>query len=85
MTHARNARVMTAANLVDGMNLEQKDKKYDSAVMIFDSDNSDGSDYSNMKETPMQLLAKTPTEVELKAIFQQTRARDTDMFKKLCA
>lgn len=63
MAYASNTLVVRAAKLVDGINLDQKDKKYDFAKVIFNSDNSNASDCSNLEESSMQLSAKTSTKV----------------------
>lgn len=45
---------MKAAKLVDSINLKQENKKYNPAKVIFDSDNSNMSDYSNLEKTSIQ-------------------------------
>lgn len=49
--------------MVDDINLEQKNKKYDPKEVIFNLDDSDASDCSNIEETFMQLPAETPIQV----------------------
>lgn len=53
--------MVRAAKLVDSIKLEQNDKKYDLAEVIFDLDMSDALYCSDLEETPTQSL----TEVRL--------------------
>lgn len=61
LAHASKVRLVRVAKIMDNINLEQEDQKYDPAEVTFDLDDSDALDYLNIDETPMQLLAKTST------------------------
>lgn len=81
LTHASYACVVKVVKLVDNYSLEQEDKKNDPAEMIFNSNNSNMSDYLDLEITPAENLTK----IRLTIIPQQTRVRDMDTSNKLCA
>lgn len=69
---------MRVAKLVDGISLEQEDKKYNPAEVFVDSNNSDASVSSDEKESPTQPSAETPI-----AVIYQT-IENADGIDKLC-
>lgn len=73
-----NAHIVKAAKLVDGISFEQKDKKYNLAEVLVDSDNFNASVSLDEEGLPTQLLAKT------RVVVIHQKIENADAINKLC-
>lgn len=85
MDHASNAYIVGAVKLLDSINIKQKNKEYDLVEIIFDFNNSDVWDCLDLKKTPIQLSAETPTKVKQTIILLQIKIRNPYILDKLWA
>lgn len=80
--------MVKAFKLVDGINLKQNNKEYNSAKVLIDSDESDASDYldqvsdcSDQEKLSTQLLVEIAI---TRAVLHQIKVEDPDALNKLC-
>lgn len=81
LAHVSNARVVRGAKLVDGINLDIKDKGYDPAEVTIDSDDSNMSDSDTDSDLHIDNLPNTQPALE---VAYATKAnKDNDLLNKL--
>lgn len=83
LEHIRKARVVRASKLVDGIDLDMKNKEYNLAEVLFDSDNSNNSEKFNPNNDKAFSLINTSVLSPKIVVIRQTTS-DPDILDKLC-